>query len=66
LPLSSGDDYELCFTIPADKRQQLQQLAATLDCALSRIGVIEQQPGIRCIDAEGAVVDVESGYDHFM
>ncbi len=66
LPLSSGDDYELCFTIPADKRQQLQQLAATLDCPLSRIGVIEQQPGIRCINAEGAVVDVESGYDHFM
>lgn len=65
LPLSSGDDYELCFTIPADKQQQLQQLAATLDSPLTRIGVIEQQPGIRCINAEGAIVDVESGYDHF-
>ena len=62
LPLSSGDDYELCFTLPADKQQQL---AATLDCPLTRIGVIEQQPGIRCIDAGGAVVNVESGYDHF-
>ncbi len=65
LPLSSGDDYELCFTVPAEKQQQLQQLAATLDCPLTRIGVIEQQPGIRCVNAEGAVVDVESGYDHF-
>ena len=65
LPLSSGDDYELCFTVPAEKQQQLQQLAATLDCPLTRIGVIEQQPGIRCVDAEGAVVDVESGYEHF-
>jgi len=65
LPLSSGDDYELCFTIPADKQQQLQQLAATLDCPLTRIGVIKQQPGIRCVNAEGAVIDVESGYDHF-
>ena len=65
LPLSSGDDYELCFTLPAEKQQQLQQLAETLDCPLTRIGVIEQQPGIRCINAEGAVVDIESGYDHF-
>lgn len=64
LPLSSGDDYELCFTVPEVK--QLQQLAAALDCPLTRIGVIEQQPGIRCIDAEGAEVDVESGYDHFI
>ncbi|MEA3303341.1 MAG: thiamine-phosphate kinase [Pseudomonadota bacterium] len=65
LPLSSGDDYELCFTVPAEKQPQLQQLAATLDCPLTHIGVIEQQPGIRCVDAEGAEVDVESGYDHF-
>ena len=65
LPLSSGDDYELCFTIPADNQQQLQTLAATLDSPLTRIGAIEQQPGIRCINAEGAIVDVESGYDHF-
>jgi thiamine-monophosphate kinase len=65
LPLSSGDDYELCFTVPAEKQQQLQQLAAILDCPLTRIGVIEQQPGIRCVDAGGAVVDVESGYDNF-
>ena len=65
LPLSSGDDYELCFTIPANKQQQLQQLAATLDCPLTRIGVIEQQQGIRCINAEGAEIDIESGYDHF-
>ena len=65
LPLSSGDDYELCFTIPADKQQQVQQLAATLDSSLTRMGVIEQQPGIRCVNAEDAIVDVESGYDHF-
>ena len=65
LPLSSGDDYELCFTIPADKQQQVQQLAATLDSPLTRIGVIEQQPGIRCVNVKGAIVDVESGYDHF-
>jgi thiamine-monophosphate kinase len=65
LPLSSGDDYELCFTVPAERQQQLQQLAATLDSPLTRIGVIEQQPGIRCVDAEGAVDDIESGYDHF-
>ena len=65
LPLSSGDDYELCFTVPAEKQQQLQQLEATFDCPLTRIGVIVQQPGIRCVNAEGAVVDVEPGYDHF-
>lgn len=65
LALSSGDDYELCFTIPADRQRQLRQLAETLDCRLTRIGVIEQHPGIRCVTAEGAEVDVKSGYDHF-
>ena len=65
LPLSSGDDYELCFTVPAEKQQQLQQLAAILDCPLTRIGVIEQKSGIRCVTAEGAGIDVKSGYDHF-
>ena len=65
LPLSSGDDYELCFTVSKDKQQQLQQLAATLDCPLTHIGVIEQQPGIRCVTAEGTEITVKSGYDHF-
>ncbi|MEN8214560.1 MAG: thiamine-phosphate kinase [Pseudomonadota bacterium] len=65
LPLSSGDDYELCFTLPEEKQRQLQQLSAKLDCQVTRIGVIEQQPGIRCITSAGKAVAVTSGYDHF-
>lgn len=65
LALSSGDDYELCFTIPAERQNELQQLAAILDSPLTHIGVIEQQAGIRCINAEGVLVEVDSGYDHF-
>ena len=66
LPLSSGDDYELCFTIPAHKRAQLQELQKALQTPLTQIGIIEAQPGIRCVTADGETLDVKPGYDHFL
>lgn len=65
LPLSSGDDYELCFTIPVHKRPQLHELQKSLQTPLTRIGIIEEQPGIRCVTADGGTIAVKPGYDHF-
>ena len=60
--LSSGDDYELCFTCaPAyldGLANRLNRLAATY----SRIGVVEDEPGIR---GAGANIDAPAGYEHF-
>lgn len=61
--VSAGDDYELCFTLPAG-----QNAAALtgLDCACTRIGEIAAEPGLRWRDADGQTKDIErTGFDHF-
>jgi thiamine-monophosphate kinase len=64
--LAGGDDYELLFTAPSDRRKALARLAAELDLSLTRIGRIEASPGVRVIDAEGAQVSVQgAGWRHF-
>ncbi|TDY01696.1 thiamine-phosphate kinase [Thiohalophilus thiocyanatoxydans] len=66
LPLIGGDDYELCFTAPADRHTDIQVLAGQLDCPLTRIGRIEVEPGIRCLEQDGSPRSVTGqGYRHF-
>jgi thiamine-monophosphate kinase len=45
--LAGGDDYELVFTAPADRRAQVQAVGDALGLRLSRIGAIETEPGLR-------------------
>ena len=66
LPLSAGDDYELCFTVPAQSCEEMELALSnrTIDC--TAIGVIEQQPGIRCHKANGDEYQAATeGYQHF-
>lgn len=63
--LGGGDDYQLCFTAPALARASLQAIAATLNTRLTRIGVVEQAQGLRCVDASGQKVMPAAGYQHF-
>ena len=66
LPLSAGDDYELCFTAPATAEQEVLATCATLDCGCTRIGLVEPQPGIRCLQAHASeYLPAMTGYDHF-
>lgn len=66
LPLSAGDDYELCLTVPPGRQQEVERLDAVLDCGLCCIGRIEAQPGLRCRLEDGAVLEPMSrGFDHF-
>lgn len=66
LALTGGDDYELCFTVPPERETRLRQLAAEWDCAITRIGVITAEPGLRLIRADGApFLLARTGYDHF-
>ncbi len=66
LALAGGDDYELCFTIPPEKRTRLERLFTRQGWPCSCIGVIESQPGLRCFLDDGSRYHPHSkGYDHF-
>jgi len=64
--LSGGDDYELLFTAPPERRSQLQLLSGELDLALTRIGII-QAGAVQLLvrDAQGKPMTHGGGYDHF-
>lgn len=36
--LMGGDDYELCFTVPADRESELDRLSSDWGCSITRIG----------------------------
>jgi thiamine-monophosphate kinase len=64
--LAGGDDYELAFTAPADRREAVAAAAAAASTRVTRIGTIETQAGIRLVDANGAVLEQRFGsFDHF-
>jgi len=64
--LSGGDDYELVFTVPRERRSALEALARELGLALSRIGAIEAgAPSVVVRDASGRTLPHAGGYDHF-
>ena len=64
--LSGGDDYELCFTVPADKVAQCQRLIDDGGLTATRIGQIIDGQGVRCVDKQGAPFEITgSGYQHF-
>jgi thiamine-monophosphate kinase len=66
LPLTAGDDYELCFTVPKVHLGQLKVLAAAAGCPLTQIGEIESRPGLRWMTADGHQWHTHrTGYDHF-
>lgn len=66
LGLTGGDDYELCFTAHPDRVAELQTRASAFDCTVTGIGIVGNEPGIRCVDEAGdAIVYTETGYTHF-
>jgi thiamine-monophosphate kinase len=64
--LSGGDDYELCFTAPENRREQVLAAAKKTGTDVTRVGVIESMPGLRLVDAGGAPLDLAlTSFDHF-
>lgn len=65
LPLASGDDYELLFSVPASRRDALTEVLRGLDVEVTCIGRIEAA-GLRLVEAGGRdVAPARLGYDHF-
>ena len=66
LAMGGGDDYELCFTVPAANEAQLCAVARACDLRISRIGDIVEDGGVRLLDREGRPLPVQTaGWDHF-
>jgi thiamine-monophosphate kinase len=66
LPLSAGDDYELCFTVPESHCAAVLQKLQQLDVPVTDVGLVEPGPGIRCMHADGAAYRPQAtGYRHF-
>jgi thiamine-monophosphate kinase len=66
LPATWGDDFELVFTVPADRRKMVEQVASNLDIPVSEIGKITTEAGLRLFTTAGEAVNVaQTGYDHF-
>lgn len=64
--LGGGDDYELLFAAPADADARVSAAAAQSGVAVTRIGRLDAQPGLRFVDASGRQsVAAPRGFDHF-
>ncbi len=66
VPVSSGDDYELAFTIPAERQGEFEAAVAHFDVPVTQIGIMQRGRGVRGIHPDGQTIDeVAVGYDHF-
>lgn len=64
--LAGGDDYELLFTAPAARAPDVVAAASAAGTAVTRIGAIVAEPGLRLRDAAGATVaQTFDAFDHF-
>ena len=64
--LSGGDDYELCFTVPAQHIATVQADLARLGCGVTKIGRIVEGSGVSVRDHEGRWLEpARNGWDHF-
>lgn len=65
LVLSGGDDYELCFTIPASKQAEFEKITTEKKISVTCIGEVESQSGVRCFKDNKEIDIQNAGYEHF-
>jgi thiamine-monophosphate kinase len=63
--LAGGDDYELCFTVSAQRRDEVLALSEKLNLPLTRIGSITEATGLYVSDGEVQIELSQKGYLHF-
>jgi thiamine-monophosphate kinase len=64
--LGGGDDYELLFTAPTERRDAVAALAPGLDHPLTRVGTVKTGRGLDVVDAAGRKLSLEPmGWRHF-
>ena len=63
--LNGGEDFELCFTVPANRWLELQDRLGKHPVKISKIGVISALPGIKMLsDGQWRPIDPQ-GFNHF-
>jgi len=63
---SGGDDYELAFTAPRAAQSAVEAASLQSQTVVTRIGQIDQLPGLRLVDAQGQLVDSTfASFQHF-
>jgi thiamine-monophosphate kinase len=66
LQLAGGDDYELCFTVPAELESKLAGIAFRTGVTLTTIGRITENAGLVLRTSGGAIFEPpKTGYQHF-
>ncbi|WP_394757685.1 thiamine-phosphate kinase [Rhodoferax sp.] len=64
--LSGGDDYELLFTAPVARRAAVAAAAQSSQTAVSRIGQMDAERGLRLVNAQGQLLPNRyASFDHF-
>jgi len=64
--LAGGDDYELCFTVPKERRSKIDKISQETGIPLTRIGKIIGGEGLVVLDSTEKPIMLETtGYDHF-
>ena len=64
--LAGGDDYELCFTAPAEKHTEIIRISEMTKLQLSCIGHITSNTGLVLHGLDNEILNIkETGFDHF-
>ena len=63
--LQGGDDYELLFTLPANKQQLLEVASKKVGVVCTQIGCITNTGEVQCYRDQQPVVIPDLGFDHF-
>ncbi len=63
--LTSGDDYELCFTIAQNEVDELAKISRKTNCPMTCIGRIEEGRGVRILENGESLSLANLGYRHF-
>lgn len=65
LALTAGDDYELCFTVPPEKKDEVEDRLKSV-CPIACIGEINDRKDIQCLGSNGErFKPAGTGFDHF-
>ena len=64
--LAGGDDYELCFTAPAEKHAEIIKISEVTKLQLSCIGHVTNNTGLTLYGLDNEILNMkETGFDHF-
>lgn len=64
--IAGGDDYEILFTVPANRVSAFREAVQGVPVQISEIGVFEAGQGVAVLDDQGRTIETgRGGFDHF-